>query len=108
MEGKGPGFQCLHMRLIAVEFHRHCGPSMYVCTIMMSKQMRNITWSTHLPMYHSSKYSMRDLDHAFLIALQWLTIPEVILILEPQPVIVKFACSHLPGLGSHYASKYIR
>ena len=29
---KGPGFHCLRMRLIAVEFHRHRGRSIYVRT----------------------------------------------------------------------------
>jgi len=31
---KGPGFHCLRMRLIAVEFHRHCGRLIHVRTLV--------------------------------------------------------------------------
>jgi len=30
-EEKGPGFCCLHIRLITVEFHLHHGQSIFVC-----------------------------------------------------------------------------
>ena len=55
---KGPSFHCLRMHLIVVEFHWHHGPSIYVCILVMSKWTLNITWSTHLYIYHSSEYSV--------------------------------------------------
>ena len=87
------------MHLIAVEFHRHCGPLIYVCALMTKKQILNITWSLLLHMYHSNEYSiryyLRDLDDALLNALLWLGTPEVILKPEQWSVIVKFACGRL-------------
>jgi len=48
MEGKGPGFHCLHMRLIAVEFHRHYGPSIYVCDVKTDAQHYVVHTLTHV------------------------------------------------------------
>jgi len=45
---KGPGFHCLRMRLIVVEFHRHCGRSIHVRTLVTSKRIPNVTWSVQL------------------------------------------------------------
>jgi len=45
---KGPGFHCLRMRLIAVEFHWHRRHSIHVRTLVTSKQIPNVTWSVHL------------------------------------------------------------
>ena len=45
---KGPGFNCLRMRLIAVEFHRHRGRSIHVRTLVTSKRIPNVTWSVQL------------------------------------------------------------
>ena len=42
---KGPGFHCLRMRLIAVEFHQHHGRSIHVSTLVTSKRIPNVTWS---------------------------------------------------------------
>ena len=46
--GKGPGFHCLRMCLIAVEFHRHRERLIHVRTRVTSKRIPNVTWSVQL------------------------------------------------------------
>ena len=59
-EEKGPSFHCFCMCSIALKFHQHCRPSIYVCTLMTWKQTFKVTWSIHLHMYHSTKYSIHE------------------------------------------------
>ena len=67
---KGPGFHCLHMRLIAVEFHPHHRPSINICTLMMSKPILNVMWTVCLHIIVPNvAYIMRNLDCALWNAL---------------------------------------
>jgi len=92
---KGPGFHCLHMHLVVVEFRPYHGPSTYVITLMTLKRILNMTWLVHriILVVLNTAYVMRHC--ALSNALLQLGTPEVILKTEQWSAVVKFGCGHL-------------
>jgi len=81
----GPGFHCLRMRLIAVEFHGHRGRSIHVRTLVTSKRIPIVTWSVQVIVVMACVST--DLNCALSYALQRLGTPNLILKSEQRSVI---------------------
>ena len=64
-----PAFNLYIITLIAEEFLLQCGPLVYICTLMMSKWILNVTWSIHLHVHHNSEYGVHCNRPLFVLSL---------------------------------------